>query len=115
VLDLSTVTAMTLLATYGSPADVAAHIEEARKLMRRSGTGGLSQDRIGAVIEAARQTLGVPCIEAERHLLCTLAQDLLDNHRAAQGVEHTLARLLHPIARETRRTHGRWRSRSGAP
>ncbi len=91
VLDLSSVTSMTLVATYGSPAQVTTHAEEARQVMRRSGGGGLRGEKIEGVLEAARQTLGMPCLEAERVLLQTLAQDMLDNHRAGQRAEQALA------------------------
>ncbi len=91
VLDLGSVTLMSLVAAYGSPAQVLAHSEAARQLMRRSSHGGLRREKIEAVLEAARQTLGMPCLEAERVLLQTLARDMLDNHRAVQRAEQALA------------------------
>ena len=45
-----------------------------------------------AVLEAARRTLGMPCLEAERVLLQTLAQDMLDTRvpiRVAAAVDQT--------------------------
>jgi len=91
VLDLGSVTLMSLVARYGSPAQVVAHAEAARQLMRRSGGGALRREKSEGVIEMAQQTLGVPCLEAERALLKTLAQDLLENHRAVQQAEQALA------------------------
>jgi transposase len=91
VLELGSVTLMKLVAAYGSPVLVATHAEEARELMGRSGGAGLHREKIEGVLEAARQTLGMPCLEAERVLLQTLAQDMLDNHRAIQQVERVLA------------------------
>ena len=91
VLELGSVTLMSLVAEYGSAAEVAAHAEEARQLMRREGRAGLRPEKLEAVIETAQQTLGVPCLEAERVVLQTLAQDMLDNRRAAQRIEQTLA------------------------
>jgi transposase len=91
VLELGSVTVMSLVAEYGSAAEVAAHAEEARQLMRREGRAGLRPEKLKAVIETAQQTLGVPCLEAERVVLQTLAQDMLDNRRAAQRIEQTLA------------------------
>jgi transposase len=91
MLALGTVTLMSLVATYGSPAQVAAHAEEARRLMHRSSGGGLRREKIEGVLEVARYTLGMPCLEAERVLLQTLAQDMLDNHRAVQQAEQVLA------------------------
>ena len=91
LLALGTVTLMSLVATYGSPDQVAAHAEEAQRLMHRSSGGGLRREKIEGVLEAAHQTLGMSCVEAERVLLQTLAQDMLDNHRAVQRVEQALA------------------------
>ena len=91
ILELGTVTLMRLVATYGSPAQVVLHTEAARQLMQRSGGGGLRREKIEAVLEAARQTLGMPCLEAERRLLQTLAQDMLENHRAVRQAEQALA------------------------
>ncbi len=91
VLDLGSVTLMSLVARYGSPAQVVAHAEAARQLMQRSGGSGLRREKIEGVIEAAQQTLGMPCLEAERVLLQTLAQDMLDNYRAVQQAEQALA------------------------
>ena len=91
LLDLGSVTLMSLVAAYGSSAEVVANAEAARPLMQRTGGGGLRREKIEAVLEAARQTLGMPCLEAERMLLQTLAQDMLDNHRAIQRAEQTLA------------------------
>lgn len=102
VLDVGSVTVMTLLAAYGSPAQVATHAEEARQLMRSSGGSGLSPEKIEGVIEAAQQTLGVSCIEDECVLLKTLAQDMLDNTRARQRIERILAARVetNPIANQ---------------
>lgn len=91
VLDLGSVTLMSLVTAYGSPAQVVAHAEAARQLMQRSGRSGLRREKIEGVIEVARYTLGMPCLEAERVLLQTLAQDMLDNHRAVQQAEQALA------------------------
>jgi transposase len=91
LLALDAVSLMTLVAHYGSPAQVVAHTEEARQLLHRSGGAGLRRDKLEAVLAVARDTLGMPCVEAERVLLQTLAQDMLDNYRAVQQIEQTLA------------------------
>lgn len=91
LLALGSVTLLSLVATYGSPVEVAAHSEEARRLMYRSSGGSLRREKIEGVLEAARQTLGMPCVEAERVLLQTLAQDMLDHRRRVQQAEQALA------------------------
>jgi len=91
ILDLGSVTLMTLVGEYGSASEVAAHTDEARQLMRRCGGAGLCREKIDGVLEAAGQTLGMPCIDAERVLMQTLARDMLENHRAVQRAEQALA------------------------
>jgi hypothetical protein len=91
ILDLGSVTLMTLVAEYGSALEVASHAEEARRLMRRCGRSALRQEKMDAVLAAAGQTLGMPCIEAEKVLMQTLARDMLENHRAVQRLEQALA------------------------
>jgi hypothetical protein len=44
-----------------------------RPTSRRPGGGGLCREKIEGMLGAARQTLGMPCIAAERVLLQTLA------------------------------------------
>jgi transposase len=90
ILDLGTITLMELVATYGSPAQVSANRQEARQLMQRSGRGGLRQQKIEAVLDAAWLTLGMPCIEAERMLLQALAQDMRENDRKSKHIEKAL-------------------------
>jgi transposase len=91
LLELGSVTLMRLVAEYGSAAQVAAHAEPARQLMRREGRAGLRPEKLEAVLKTAQQTLGVPCLEAEQVVLQTLAQDMWDNDRAARRIEQALA------------------------
>jgi len=92
LLEVGSVTLMTVLATYGEPAEVAAHGLEAEHLMRRTGGRLLSEEKVRQLLETARSTLGLPCSEGERTYLKTLAEETLRSYRllteVKKGVEH---------------------------
>lgn len=90
ILDLGSMTLLTVLAAYGDAAQVAAHAEDAAGLMQRTGRSGLSRETIEQLLDSARHTVGPACIEAERHALRVLAQDMLDTHQALRRVERVL-------------------------
>jgi hypothetical protein len=58
--------------------------------MRRTGRAGLERDKIEQLLDSARHTVGVACIEAERQALRVLAQDMLDTYRALRKTEQSL-------------------------
>jgi transposase len=95
VLDLGALSLVKLLAVYGEPAQVAAQSEAARALMRRSGRGVLREEKIEQLLASAEQTLGMPCVQAERRLLQELAQHLLETREKL----HQLERELHQQVR----------------
>lgn len=92
VLEMGSVTLLTVLATYGEPAEVAARGLEAEQLMRRTGGRLLSEEKVRELLESARSTLGLKCTEGERTYLKTLAEETLRSYRslteAKKGVEH---------------------------
>lgn len=65
-LQLQSATLLELLIEYGSPQQVDQVAQDAKKLMKRAGGSLLAESKIGAVLESARNTLGVVCIESER-------------------------------------------------
>jgi transposase len=91
ILDLGSVSLLTVLGTYGDAAQVAAHAEDAAVLMQEAGRAGLSRETIEQLLDSARHTVGLACIEAERQALRVLAQDMLDTHQALRQVERVLA------------------------
>ena len=90
ILDLGSVSLLTLLGTYGDAAQVAAHAEAAAALVQRTGRAGLGRETIEQLLNSARHTVGLACIEAERQAVRVLAQDMLDTHQALRRVERTL-------------------------
>ena len=55
--------------------------------MRRTGRVGLKQEKIKQMLESARETIGLPCIEAERLALQLLAQDMIETREKLRQVE----------------------------
>jgi len=95
VMELKRVSLLALLGKYGDPATIAAHREEARHRMRHHGRGLLSSERIDEVLESARDSLGVPCTEGERHLLQVLANEFLRTHRQIKEIEAQIDHEVH--------------------
>jgi len=91
ILEVGSVTLMTLLAHYGEPAEVVADGPEAEQLLRRTGRSLLREEKIRQLLESARSTVGLRCSECERSYLKTLARETLDSYRslneARKGVE----------------------------
>ena len=82
-LDSDSVTLEHLLITYGSAKEIAANAEKAAREMKYASNSQLNQDKINKVIESAGNTLGVPCIEAERIYFQALAKEM--QHSRLQG------------------------------
>jgi transposase len=89
-IDIGSATVLKLIAVYGDAKSVASHTEEAEGLMRRTGGAGLRQKKIEEVLQSARHTVGVPCIQAERQVLQILAQDMIDTREALRRLEKVL-------------------------
>lgn len=94
LLSLDSATLLTLLAHYGDPAAIACAPEEARQLMRRVSRGGMLEASREHLLASAEGTIGVPCEEAERHLLQALAEDLLAQRQKIRRLEKGLRSRL---------------------
>jgi transposase len=92
-LDLDSVTLEDLLLSFGSPAELSARAEEGRERMRRISRGKLAADKIEAVLESARQTIGVPCVAAEREYLMALGAELRHSREQKDRVGLRLSAL----------------------
>ncbi len=93
-LELGSVTLVKLISVYGDARQVAAQREAARALMRNTGRGALREEKIERLLASAGDTLGVRCIEHERHLLRTLAQDVLETREKLHELERELQRQV---------------------
>ena len=94
ILDLSTVSLHTLIGEYGGPGQVAEHREAAARLLRRSGRGLLSGEKIEQALDSSETTLGLPCTEGERHFLQVLGRELLRTHKALKAIAHDIEKVV---------------------
>lgn len=94
ILDVNTVSLQTLIGEYGDPGQVAAHREAAAQLLRRTGRGLLSAEKIAQALASSETTLGVVCTAGERHLLRTLSQELLRTHKAIKAIEQRIGKTV---------------------
>jgi len=79
-----------LLAAYGSPQAVRADDAQAAALLNHIRRGVAKPEAVHAIIDSARNTLGVPCTPGERHLLQLLAEELLRTRQALRGIERDI-------------------------
>ena len=79
---------------YGSPQQVALHKREAEHLMKKVSRNMLNPEKIRQVIDSASTTLGVPCTNAETHLLQAIAQEMMhsrvEQKRAKEALENVI-------------------------
>jgi transposase len=92
-LELTGVTAVELLATYGSPVAVTDDAEQAQQSMRRWGRS-LKAEKIAQVVASARQTIGEPMVEAERHQVQKLAATVKALRRKRKEAESALQQQM---------------------
>jgi transposase len=86
LLELGSVTLLTVIARIGVGPEVARDEEHARGLMIQTGRSGLKPEKVEQILASAKQTAGMACVAAEHRALQVLAQDLLAT-RAALRVE----------------------------
>jgi transposase len=93
LLELGSVTALSLLRQFGSPVAVAA-ATDARQQLRSWGGTMLKSEKIELVLESARHTCGVPVGEAGRKLIMKVAAEGLSALREIQACERELSDLV---------------------
>jgi transposase len=94
ILDSNTVSLHTLINEYGDPSQVSEHREQAGQLLRRTGRGLLSAEKIEQVLASSETTLGLPCTQGERHWLQVLGQELLRTHQALKALGHQISQVV---------------------
>ena len=92
VVSLDSRTLYALLERYGSPTAIAADRLEAERLMRRIGGHFLAPATIEALLTSAEQTLGPPCIEAERQQLQAMGARLKADAEEVRQLEREIER-----------------------
>jgi len=94
LLPLDSVALEQALKCYGSPAQIAAHGEEAADEMRRTGGHFLAEEKIRAVIASAKATLGEPCNGAECRYLAALAGELEHSRMHMRKAQRALESMV---------------------
>ena len=92
VLKLGSISLLKTLAHYGGPAELAADGEAAERLAGW-GRSLLTPEKIAAVLESARETVGVPQGKYERQWLQECANEVLAARRTKQRARRELKRL----------------------
>jgi transposase len=90
LLPLDSVTLESLLIEYGSPEQIAKNTEEAAKNMHFWSKNQLKNEKIAVVIQSAVNTLGQPCIDAERRYLQALTAEMRHSRQQQKEVKDIL-------------------------
>lgn len=94
IMNLGSMSVLTLLSRYGGPANAARHEEEANELLRRTGRSGLKEEKRQAIIASAGMSLGVPCVPNECQHIQSLATDLIRTHQDSKVVEARMSQVI---------------------
>lgn len=93
-LGAKSITLEQLLIEYGSPAKMMDDEKKARALIQKISRGHLSQEKIEGVLEASKQSIGVPCIEMECWQLQQLGEDLQHVRLKKKAIKQKLEALV---------------------
>lgn len=96
-LKLQSATLLELLMEYGCPDDVVQDIEQAKLLMIKTGGSSLKVTKIEAVLESAKTSLGVKCIEAEKEYIQVLCSETRRFQKLRQQAKNKIEELTHNI------------------
>ena len=93
IMDIKTVSVLSLLSEYGDPQQVIKHQKEASILLYKVGRIGVTSEKPQVILDSASTTLGVPCSSGERDYIKYLATDLLRTYKACADVEKRMAQV----------------------
>ncbi len=93
-LRLSSLTLLHLLGAAGGPDWVVEDPARARRMLRRWGRAGLTEDSIEGAVKSAMTTIGAPMIELERQALRETAKETLRCHREAKQARAAVEKLV---------------------
>jgi transposase len=95
LISLDAKSLLELLATYGSPAKVAANVAAARALLTRVGRSFLKAEVIEAILESARESIGVPTLNKEAALVRATATEALHARGLAKEAATAITQVAH--------------------
>ncbi len=96
-LKLYSATLLELLMEYGSPGDVVQDIEGAKILMIKTGGCSLKLTKIESVLESAKTSLGVKCVEAEREHVQILCSEIRRFQKLRRQAKSKIEELTYSI------------------
>jgi transposase len=82
---------MTLLKQYPGPEAVTAKSEDAARTLRAASRGGLTMERVKAIIDSARTTLGVPMTKGEQSKIRFIVEQIEQQRRQMGSVDAQIA------------------------
>jgi transposase len=85
---------MTLLQEYPGPRAVAVAGEEAARTLRKASRGRLSEERVEAIVEAARTSLGVPMTQGEETKLRFIVEQIEQQTKGLDALDQELAKMV---------------------
>lgn len=92
LVELTSVTLVEVLLTYGGPEYVRDNAEEARKRIKRAGRYP-DWDKADAIIQSARTTTGIPQVEHERQMMMAIAYEARRSQKEAKRARREVERL----------------------
>jgi transposase len=91
VAELNSAGVLHLIAKYGSPQSVRDERTQAEAFLHQVRRGVANPTLVGAILDSAEASLGLPCTAGERHLLQVLADELLRTRKALGALERRIA------------------------
>lgn len=82
---------MALLQQYPGPRAVGAAREEAARVLRKSSRGRLSAERVEAIMESARTSLGMPMTKGEEAKLVSIVEQIEQQTKGLDAVDRELS------------------------
>ncbi len=93
ILGTDSATLLEVLIEFGGPTELARSEHEGRKLMRAVGRNFLAEEKIDALMDSARMSLGVQQLEEERQLVIEIASEIRRHQKAAKRTRAQIERL----------------------
>jgi len=85
---------MTLLQQYPGPRAVAAASEEAAQTLHKASRGRLGAERVAAIVEAARTSLGMPMTTGEETKLRCIVEQIEHQTKGLDAIDQELAKMV---------------------
>lgn len=93
--EINSASVLHLLVDYGDPLSVKQDREEAGQRLHHVRRGVANPARVKAILDSAETSLGVPCTAGERHLIQTLAGELLRTRTIIQAIQRDIDTRVH--------------------